>query len=63
VGGASRLFKCPDWVRTGGFRPFRVVWFLGALALALPLFAHGCHGDHVDHEPVLAPFRLNGDDR
>ena len=33
------------------------------VALALPLFAHGCHGDDVDHEPLLVPFRLNGEDR
>ncbi len=26
---------------------------VAALALAVPLFAHGCHGDDVDHEPGL----------
>ncbi len=42
---------------------------LGALVfvvlalLALPIFAHGCHGDDVDHEPLFAPFRLTSDDR
>jgi hypothetical protein len=28
--------------------------FLFALAV-LPLIAHGCHGDDVDHEPLVAP--------
>jgi hypothetical protein len=23
-----------------------------AALLALPIFAHGCHGDDVDHEPA-----------
>ncbi|HEY1186434.1 MAG TPA: hypothetical protein VGE74_02205 [Gemmata sp.] len=45
--------------------PFaRAFWIFVALALlALPLFAHGCHGDDVDHEPLVIPLRLNGDDR
>ncbi len=38
-------------------------FFLGVALFALPLFAHGCHGDDVDHEPLLVPFRFNGDDR
>jgi hypothetical protein len=25
------------------------------LSLVVPIFAHGCHGDDVDHEPVVAP--------
>jgi len=32
-----------------------LVWLLLAVALALPVFAHGCHtGDH-DDEPLLSP--------
>lgn len=38
-------------------------WFVVAALLALPIFAHGCHGDDVDHEPLFVPFRLNSDDR
>ncbi|MDY3555851.1 hypothetical protein R5W24_004997 [Gemmata sp. JC717] len=34
-----------------------------AALLALPIVAHGCHGDDVDHEPLFVPFRLNADDR
>jgi hypothetical protein len=30
--------------------------------LTLPLFAHGCHGDDIDHEPLLIPTRFNPDD-
>lgn len=42
----------------------RAFWFFVALALlALPIFAHGCHGDDVDHEPLLIPIRLNTHDR
>ena len=38
-------------------------WLFIAVALLLaPLFAHGCHGDDVDHEPLLIPSRLNPDD-
>jgi len=44
---------------TGG-RVAALVWlFIAAALLALPLFAHGCHGDDVDHEPLLIPVRLN----
>ncbi|MBY0461257.1 MAG: hypothetical protein K2V38_28365 [Gemmataceae bacterium] len=35
--------------------------FAIAALLALPIFAHGCHGDDVDHEPLLVPFKLNSD--
>jgi hypothetical protein len=42
----------------------RAAWLFVALALLLaPLFAHGCHGDDVDHEPLLIPLRLNPEDR
>jgi hypothetical protein len=42
----------------------RAVWYFVAVALlALPLFAHGCHGDDVDHEPLLIPLRLTPEDR
>ena len=42
----------------------RGAWLFVALALLLaPLFAHGCHGDDVDHEPLLIPIRLNAEDR
>ena len=41
----------------------RAVWFVIAATLLLaPVFAHGCHGDDVDHEPLLIPFRLTPDD-
>ncbi len=40
-----------------------IFWFFVVVALALPLFAHGCHGDDVDHEPLFIPFRLSGEDR
>jgi hypothetical protein len=33
--------------------------FVALALLALPLFAHGCHGDDIDHEPLLVPLRLN----
>lgn len=29
--------------------------------LLIPLWAHGCHGDDVDHEPLLLPIRLNSE--
>jgi hypothetical protein len=39
------------------------VWLAVALFLLLaPVFAHGCHGDDVDHEPLLIPSRLTPDD-
>jgi hypothetical protein len=39
-------------------------WLFVALALLLaPLFAHGCHGDDVDHEPLLIPQQNNREDR
>lgn len=46
------------------FRPAcRVIfWFAVAALLALPIFAHGCHGDDVDHEPLLIPFRFNSEE-
>lgn len=31
--------------------------------LVAPLFAHGCHGDDIDHEPLLIPIRMNANDR
>lgn len=37
--------------------------FAAVALLALPLFAHGCHGDDVDHEPFFVPFRLNVEER
>jgi hypothetical protein len=42
----------------------RAAWLFVALTLLLvPLFAHGCHGDDVDHEPLVVPLRLNPEDR
>jgi phosphoribosylcarboxyaminoimidazole (NCAIR) mutase len=42
----------------------RVVWtFVAVAVLAVPVFAHGCHGADVDHEPLLIPVRLNPEDR
>ena len=53
--------------RTEGGTPAWVspaVWLFVAVALlTMPLFAHGCHGDDVDHEPLLIPTRLTPDDR
>ncbi len=40
-----------------GFHPRPVlILFVVIAALVLPIFAHGCHGDDVDHEPGLAPL-------
>ena len=51
----------------GGLTPLTrraaVLLFVLVALLALPIFAHGCHGDDVDHEPLFIPFRLNADDR
>ena len=38
-------------------------FFIAVAFLALPIFAHGCHGDDLDHEPLLIPTRLNSEDR
>ena len=36
----------------------RAAWLFVALGLLLaPVFAHGCHGDDVDHEPLLIPLK------
>ncbi|MCS6866249.1 MAG: hypothetical protein RMJ56_09370 [Gemmataceae bacterium] len=41
---------------------FSAVWLMVAIGvLLIPLFAHGCHGDDVDHEPVFLPMRLNSE--
>lgn len=46
--------------KTAGGRLTALLWLFAAAAfLALPLFAHGCHGDDVDHEPLLVPVRMN----
>jgi hypothetical protein len=37
--------------------------FISLVILLMPLFAHGCHGDDIDHEPLLIPYRLNPEDR
>ncbi len=37
--------------------------FLAVALLTVPVFAHGCHGDDVDHEPLLLPLRSNPEDR
>ncbi len=34
-----------------------VLWLLAIALLTLPLFAHGCHGDDIDHEPLVFPHR------
>jgi hypothetical protein len=37
-----------------------IAWLACAVfILTVPVFAHGCHGDDVDHEPILLPHRLN----
>lgn len=49
------------WASNGTARtglPGPVSWlFLVVLAalLAVPVFAHGCHGDDIDQEPATAP--------
>ena len=50
--------------RAGGVSPLFSVrcamsGFVAISLLLAPLFAHGCHGDDVDHEPLLVPLRLN----
>ncbi len=35
--------------------------FVAFALLLIPLWAHGCHGDDVDHEPLLLPIRLNSE--
>jgi hypothetical protein len=35
---------------------------IAAFLLLAPVFAHGCHGDDVDHEPFLIPIRITPDD-
>jgi hypothetical protein len=40
----------------------RACVFIAVALLTMPLFAHGCHGDDVDHEPLLIPTRFNPDD-
>ena len=47
----------PAWV------PPAVWLFVAVALLTVPVFAHGCHGDDVDHEPLLIPTRLNPEDR
>jgi hypothetical protein len=37
--------------------------FISLALLVAPLFAHGCHGDDIDHEPLLIPLRSNPEDR
>ena len=32
-----------------------VGWFLAIALLLVPIVAHGCHGDDVDHEPGTGP--------
>jgi hypothetical protein len=51
----------------GGHSPLRLwraAFYFVSLALLLPpLFAHGCHGDDIDHEPLLTPLRNQPEDR
>lgn len=63
--GARLLFSRRAFQNRGLTPPARqYVWCFVALALlALPLFAHGCHGDDIDHEPLLIPLRLTSEDR
>lgn len=44
---------------TGGLSPAArlLAWAAVLAILVLPVFAHGCHGDDVDHEPGFAPPR------
>ena len=50
--------------KAGGWPPLApLAWLFIGVALLAPLFAHGCHGDDVDHEPLLIPHRLNEENR
>jgi hypothetical protein len=35
--------------------------FVALAVVLIPLLAHGCHGDDVDHEPLFLPIRLNSE--
>ena len=35
--------------------PPRVLFLVSLAVLAVPVFAHGCHRDDIDHEPGVAP--------
>jgi hypothetical protein len=54
--GSGRAVAPPDG-RPRGRAPAGLSLILVAAlaALALPLFAHGCHGADEDHEPGFAP--------
>jgi len=53
--------------RTRAIKPFGLVRrFPFALLFALllsPIVGHGCHGDDIDHEPVLATDRTHSEAR
>ncbi len=55
------------WGAAGALLPVGLsplTWaFLAVALLTVPVFAHGCHGDDVDHEPLLLPLRSNPEDR
>ena len=62
--GRGRLAHNRNFTQAPSFPRTLVRYALFALltaALVLPLFAHGCHGDDVDHEPLVFPVRFNGD--
>lgn len=47
---SSRLRLCG--VSQSRKRPNPILWVFVVICLALPVLAHGCHGDDVDHEPA-----------
>ncbi len=47
----------PSLLRGGGWGERFLVAFVAGV-LVVPLFAHGCHGDDIDHEPGVVPGRL-----
>ena len=48
--------QAPGVTRRGA--AWSAAWVFVALAVLLaPVYAHGCHGDDVDHEPVLFPLK------
>lgn len=62
---ARSLRAAVERVARGGLTPSARLarLFVTIAVLALPIVAHGCHSDDVDHEPLFVPFRLNADDR
>jgi len=43
-------------VSTGAWQPSPLRGLIALLVFTVPIFAHGCHGDDVDHEPAAVPL-------